>query len=300
MAFKFPFSTLHELNLDWILEKVKTFAELIPPMETAVEDVQTSLTTAQEALEDATEALESAGQALETAEEAKEIAEQAASGTIADGAVTTAKLADGAVTSAKILDGTIETIDIADGAVTAAKLATDAAANNITNNSLNGLKISDNSITTDKLTSGCVTNPKILDEAVTKSKIATAFLESEVEFKRHAIALSDVSSTYGTVTRCDSVIVYNDNIVFFFYYIRLTGLSGNRPVLTINNIPSDIPYFDFVGDTSMVQGGLLSDNTYVNHGQNANYITIGMFNYLGESPNAHLSISGSGFGRNLS
>lgn len=176
MAFKFPFSTLHELNLDWILEKVKTFAELIPPMETAVEDVQTSLTTAQEALEDATEALESAGQALETAEEAKEIAEQAASGTIADGAVTTAKLADGAVTSAKILDGTIATVDIADGAVTAAKLAAGAAKDNIETNTLNGLKLLDSSIPTDKLSSGCVTTSKILDGAINESKMDGTFV----------------------------------------------------------------------------------------------------------------------------
>lgn len=171
MAFRFPFSTLHELNLDWILEKVKTFAELIPPMETAVSDVQELSTDVQQAVEDAQQALEDAGEALQTAEEAKEIAEQAAQGTIADGAVTTAKLADGAVTSAKILDGTIATIDIADGAVTAAKLATGAAKDNIESNTLSGLKLLDSSIPTDKLSSGCVTTPKILDAAVTFAKL---------------------------------------------------------------------------------------------------------------------------------
>lgn len=176
MAFKFPFSTLHELNLDWILEKVKTFAELIPPMETAVEDVQTALDDATEAVNKAEQALEDAGAALETAEEAKEIAEQAASGTIADGAVTTAKLADGAVTSAKILDGTIATVDIADGAVTAAKLAAGAAKDNIETNTLNGLKLLDSSIPTDKLSSGCVTTSKILDGAVNESKIDSSFV----------------------------------------------------------------------------------------------------------------------------
>ena len=169
--FKFPYTNLHELNLDWILEKVKHFAELIPPMETAVDDVQALQTDVEQAVEDANQALEDAGQALETAEEAKEIAEQAAQGTIADGAVVTSKIADGAVTSAKILDGTIATVDIADGAVTSAKLATDASINNIDTNSLNGLKISDASIITDKLTAGCVTTPKILDLAVTFAKL---------------------------------------------------------------------------------------------------------------------------------
>lgn len=169
--FVFPWSNLHELNLDWILQQVKQFAELIPPMSTAVEDVQALQTDVEQAVEDANAALEDAAAALETAEEAKEIAEQAAQGTIADGAVTTPKIADGAVTSAKILDGTIATVDIADGAITAAKLATDAAADNIATNTLNGLKISDGSIITDKLTAGCVTTPKILDGAVTTVKI---------------------------------------------------------------------------------------------------------------------------------
>ena len=35
MAFRFPFSNLHELNLDWILSIVKHFADLIPDMEEA-------------------------------------------------------------------------------------------------------------------------------------------------------------------------------------------------------------------------------------------------------------------------
>lgn len=160
--FKFPYTNLHELNLDWILEKVKHFAELIPSMETAVGDVQSLTDDVAQAVEDANKAVEDAQSAIETAEEAKEIAEQAAQGTIADGAVTTPKLASEAVTTAKIDDG----------AVTSAKLATNAAVDNIDTNSLNGLKISNNSIVTDKLTAGCVTNPKILDSAVTTPKIA--------------------------------------------------------------------------------------------------------------------------------
>lgn len=120
--FKFPYTNLHELNLDWILSKVKKFAELIPPMETAVEDVQALQTDVEQAVEDANQALEDAGQALETAEEAKEIAEQAAQGTIADGAVTTPKIADGNVTTVKIADGATTTVKIADGAVTKSKI----------------------------------------------------------------------------------------------------------------------------------------------------------------------------------
>lgn len=89
--FKFPYTNLHELNLDWILNKVKTLWE------------------------QAEENNEKADYAVETADEAKEIAEQSAQAQIADGAVTTVKIADGAVTTAKI----------ANGEVTAEKLSSD-------------------------------------------------------------------------------------------------------------------------------------------------------------------------------
>jgi len=55
------------------------------------------------------------------------IADNAITGAkIADGAVGTSDVADNAITSAKILDGTIATADMADNAVTAAKLAASA------------------------------------------------------------------------------------------------------------------------------------------------------------------------------
>ena len=108
MAFKFPFSTLHELNLDWILSKVK---ELVDNNE---------------------EFNDKADYAVQTADEAKEIAEQAAQATIPDGAVTTVKIADGAVTGIKIADGavtgnkigqsTIQTGNLSSGCVTNAKI----------------------------------------------------------------------------------------------------------------------------------------------------------------------------------
>lgn len=102
MAFNFPFSTLHELNLDWILEKVKYLIENNEEFNTK------------------------ADYAVETADEAKEIAEQAAQATIPDGAVTTVKLADEAVTTAKLDDEAVTTAKLADESVTTAKIADNA------------------------------------------------------------------------------------------------------------------------------------------------------------------------------
>lgn len=92
--FRFPYTNLHELNLDWILSKVKEFAKLIPSMETAQADVDEAIAKAEEAKEAAEQAsdtlatlapdiqtaIDDSATALTTAEEAKEIAEQAAGG----------------------------------------------------------------------------------------------------------------------------------------------------------------------------------------------------------------------------
>lgn len=236
MAFKFPFSTLHELNLDWILEQVKKFSELIPPMETAVDDVQALQTDVEQAVEDANTALEDSAAALETAEEAKEIAEQAAQGTIADGAVTTPKLADGAVTSAKILDGTIATIDVADGAITAAKLATGAAKDNIETNTLSGLKLLDSSIPTDKLSSGCVTTAKILDGAVTEVKIADeSITESKLKFTK---VNSSVTPTTAASTTSLNVFTYG-GLLYFDGYIHInSSITGGTVLFTLADTPA--------------------------------------------------------------
>jgi len=130
--------------------------------------------------------------------------------TIADGAVTTAKLADDAVTSAKIADGTIATEDIQNNAVTVYKLppgatpttflrgdgswvtltANDAdsiVGNEVTNATAGGglvragggsatnpytLGIADNGVTTSKINNLAVTTGKIAEAAVTESKLA--------------------------------------------------------------------------------------------------------------------------------
>jgi hypothetical protein len=85
-----------------------------------------------------------------------------ASISIADGAVTAAKLATDAVTTAKILDGTITTRKLINGAVDAPVLATDAVTT---------VKILDANVTTAKIADANVTTAKIADDAVTYAKL---------------------------------------------------------------------------------------------------------------------------------
>ena len=171
--FFFPFSTLHELNLDWILNKVKTLWE------------------------QADENNQKADYAVETADEAKTIAEQAAQAQIADGAVTTVKIADGAVTNAKlaanavesanIKDGEVKNSDIADGAVTTAK---------ITNSSVTRTKIMDGEVTYTKLNNDAK-NTRNLGEFTTPDGLEIRFgIFSAASVAAGATA--DVSVTYNT------------------------------------------------------------------------------------------------------
>lgn len=148
--FKFPYTNLHELNLDWILEKVKALV--------ANND----------------EFNDKADYAVETADEAKTIAEQAAQAQIGDGAVTTQKLADDAVTSAKLADNSVYSVNIVDGEVGTSDLAEGAVTTSrIHDGAVTGAKILDGSISNAKLGNASVTNPKIEDGAVTLIKLAS-------------------------------------------------------------------------------------------------------------------------------
>jgi len=74
-------------------------------------------------------------------------------GTVANSAITTAKIADGAITAAKIADGTI----------VAAEIAADA---------IDGTKIADDAINSEHYTDGSIDTAHIADNAVTGGKIA--------------------------------------------------------------------------------------------------------------------------------
>ena len=183
MAFFFPFSTLHELNLDWIMDRVKTLWE-------QAEDNNNK-----------------ADYAVATAEEAKTIAEQAAQAQIGDGAVTTAKLADGAVTTVKLADSAVTTVKINDGAVTNAKLALNAVESaNIKDGEVKTSDIADGAVTTAKITDSSVTRAKIMDGEVVNSKINDLAVTT-VKVDDSAITTPKIADGAVTLNKLASAVV---------------------------------------------------------------------------------------------
>ena len=194
--FRFPWTNLHELNLDWILAQVKTL----------VENNQ--------------EFNDKADYAVETADEAKEIAEQAAQATIADGAVTTQKIADYAVTQQKLAVNSVGAYQIIDGNVGTSELADSAVTT---------VKIADDAVTTVKILDGNITTAKIADDAVTNAKIADKVLtELPSRFPRYAIAdLNTPPKNFFSVFPYDSTSLnspYKEGITGFAAGIVLSAL----------------------------------------------------------------------------
>ena len=91
---------------------------------------------------------------------------------IANDAVTTAKIADSTITAAKLATNAVITAKILDANVTTAKIATDAVTTaKILNGSVNADKLATDAVTTAKILNGSVTDVKLADSAVTTAKI---------------------------------------------------------------------------------------------------------------------------------
>lgn len=106
MAFLFPWSNFHELNLDWILSVVKEAKEIFVRGEG---DIQ---------------------HAVETADQALETAEQAAAGVIADGAVTIPKVNDEVFNlMSYIVSGSVNAVAIPAGSLVILRKSTVAGVN---------------------------------------------------------------------------------------------------------------------------------------------------------------------------
>ena len=133
---------------------------------------------------------------------------------LADNAVDTAAIADGAVTAAK-LSGTLAATSIADNAVTTAKIIDDAvtsaklAANAVdaaalADNAVDSGAIASNAVIEAKIAANAVTNTKITDGTITAAKLNTSNLDRSLNVASGNLG---INNTITAATR--SGITYN-------------------------------------------------------------------------------------------
>jgi hypothetical protein len=105
--------------------------------------------------------------------------------TVANLAVTTAKLADNSVTTSKIVDASITNAKLADNSVTTTKIA---------DLSVSTIKLIDASVTNPKLADNSVGTSKIIDASVTSVKLAAGVIPTSLP--PNGAATGDLSGNY--------------------------------------------------------------------------------------------------------
>jgi len=149
---------------------------------------------------------------------------------IADGAVVTIDLADGAVTSAKILDATILGSDIATGTITSANI-TDLtiATGDIADGAITTAKILDGTITGTDIASGTITSGNILDGTIANADISAS---AAISYSKLSLGSSITSADIvnGTITGTDiaSATIGSANMAnesFVSYTPTLVGIT---------------------------------------------------------------------------
>ena len=109
--------------------------------------------------------------------------------TIANNAVTTAKIADDAVTNAKLADGSVQTSTLADTAVSTSKIA---------DGQITNAKIGSGAVHTSNLADTAVSTSKITDDAVNSAKIADAAISNNHVNSSAAIQGSKIIPQFGS------------------------------------------------------------------------------------------------------
>ena len=136
---------------------------------------------------------------------------------LANDAVSTAKLADGSVTGAKILDGTIASGDLAgdavvtaklaDGSVTSAKIADGTiAAGDIGADAIISAKIADGTIASGDLAADAVVSAKIADGTIVAGDIGAAQVVKSVSGLTDAVTLA--AGTNVTITPSGNTLTF--------------------------------------------------------------------------------------------
>ena len=169
----FPYSDLHSLNLDWILNKMK---ETAAQAAKAVADAANALAQVAEAKAAALSAQTAAQNAQTAANNAQTAANNAANS--AENAVNVAQAAKNAAetaqSTAETARNTAETArNTADTAQNTANSAQIAANNALNKFPLNTSDIADGAITKNKLGANSVSTDKIADYSITNAKFAS-------------------------------------------------------------------------------------------------------------------------------
>ena len=120
---------------------------------------------------------------------------------VADGAITAAKIDTGAVTAAKIASDAVTTAKILDANITTAKIASDAVTT---------AKILDANVTEAKIASDAVTTAKILDANVTAAKLASDAV-TQAKIADRAVGSAELTAlTLNTQTGTTYTLVLTD------------------------------------------------------------------------------------------
>ena len=220
----FPYSDLHSLNLDWILNKMK---ETAAQAAKAVADAANALaqvaeakaaalsaqTAAQNAQTAANNAQTAANNAADSAENAVTVAQSAQ--TAAQNAQTTAQNAQTTAQNAQNTANAAQTA--AENAQNTANAAQTAAEN--AQNTANGM--SDKfPVKTSDISNGAVTNEKIADSTISGSKIIKRSISGE------KLSFSDINAgfeSYSSSTNVTATVISANEMSFTF---PITGLGS--------------------------------------------------------------------------
>jgi hypothetical protein len=179
---------------------------------------------------------------------------------IQGGAVTNTKLANFAVTTAKIAEDAITTNRIADKAVTADKLA---------DGSISGLVLGTDSVSTDKIQNGAVTtgklapfavdSTKINDSSITEAKIVTGAV-STVKIADDAVTTAKIADAAVTSAKLDPSILTT--------HASQVTAAQNAATAAASSAASALAAFDSFDDTYL--GAKASDPSTDNDGDPLN------------------------------
>lgn len=144
--------------------------------------------------------------------------------------IKTASIADDAVTSAKVATSGIATIDMADGSVTSLKIADGA---------IGTADIGDNSITTAKVSDGNITPAKLSTGAPTWTTGSTFLVGINTArtdfFRGSGVPLVQVEGSVGNTNRFLSLTFNNNGATGPIYILAKTRSSSNSGLTTIIN-----------------------------------------------------------------